>query len=278
MTGGNRTRQFFEGFALPNPHHAPIRQKSFGAGALTTLTLGTMLAHVIIMTEERGKKVTLRGYGDEKMLASIGDRVEDGTLILEGEIPCKEGSGLPMPDGRETDLERAILLVLTVPERMNIAVTGVIGPVKLDGFLDSTLTFSPTIRAELCALASIRALNGAIGGHSSIVARVGAGNVDMTVSENASCDLSRASGTVSARISGQGFMAVRGQTSNELEISVSGDGRFDHFGSVRNDTRLWLGEGTGEILVLTALGKAVVAGDSRSRGKITVNRRTYRNR
>lgn len=312
--------------ALSNINNLPTGKgrthQSFGCG-ISKVVLGRMLAQIAIVPMAV-TEISLIGHdGDEQMFGALEGRVERGILKLEGEIPFKPGSarhsfgggvfmgGVTISggafssfssggsddaiilNGREVDLDRAIRLVLIIPNTTNIKVTGLIGAVGVTDYLDAELDFSPFIRAELSAR-DVKSLIGDLSGSgkASIASAMESadleisgsgsftigkvyGSVDAKVSGSGSFTIGEVCGSVDAEVSGSGDVTISRGTSRTLRGSVSGSGNVSHHGTITGDAHLQV-SGSGNVVARAVQGKVYrrVTGS----GQITVNGETYRPR
>lgn len=294
--------------ALANRNNLPMGKgrthQSFGCG-ISKVVLGRMLAQIAIVPMAV-TEISLIGHdGDEQMFGALEGRVERGILKLEGEIPFKPGSarhsfggGVFMGgnvtisggafssfssggsdaaiilNGREVDLDRAIRLVLIIPNTTNIEVTGLIGAVGITDYLDAELDFSPSIRAELVA-GDVKSLIGDLSGSGKASIASVMKSADLEISGSGSFTIGEVYESVDAKVSGSGNVTISRGTSRTLRGSVSGSGNVSHYGTVLGDAHLQV-SGSGKVVARAVQGKVYrrVTGS----GQITVNGETYRPR
>lgn len=294
--------------ALANRNNLPTSKgrthQSFGCG-ISKVVLGRMLAQIAIVPMAV-TEISLIGHdGDEQMFGALEGRVERGILKLEGEIPFKPGSarhsfgggvfmggnvtisggafssfssggsdGSIILNGREVDLDRAIRLVLIIPNTTNIEVTGLIGAVGITDYLDAELDFSPSIRAELVA-GDVKSLIGDLSGSGKASIASVMKSADLEISGSGSFTIGEVYESVDAKVSGSGNVTISRGTSRTLRGSVSGSGNVSHYGTVLGNAHLRV-SGSGNVVARAVQGKVYrrVTGS----GQITVNGETYRPR
>lgn len=116
---------------------------------ITSIRIDSMLAQVVVQADPNAKFVNLKVYGDPEMAEALEISVRSGHLTLSGELPFADSAPdsrrgflgkLLYPfrellfsnsslvvndnrvtvDGRRVDMDRKILIVLTIPSRMTI--------------------------------------------------------------------------------------------------------------------------------------------------------------
>lgn len=285
-------------------------QKQYNASQVSRIVLGQMLGYVGIVPMPVAQCSVIGYDGDPEMLRALTARIDGRSLVLEGQIPFKEGSagrnfgsGGVFFDGdvtivngsftsfsttssgpggttmiinnREVDLDRLIRVVLVVPETTDVKVTDLIGVTGITDRLDAAVDFSPAYRSELHARNTVRSLTGDISGSGSASVGGVTEDAELEISGSGSFQAGAVEGTIDAKVSGSGRIIVGGGTSRRLRASVSGSGHVQHNGTVSGDARLRV-SGSGSVTAARVQGEVdpKVTGS----GLITVNGQTYRPR
>jgi hypothetical protein len=210
-----------------------------------------------------------------------GDMVVSGGNISIGNGSVVMGGGISIIndvvyyDGREVDMNRKIVLVITVPSETSIEMKDNLGNMgvggELQGELDLELSAAASVYAD-----SVRSLRSRISGSGSIQLGTVHGRTKVKISGSGSLDAHELKGNINASISGSGRIIVSGtqSTSGDVDISISGSGAFTHNGTV-DDVDFSI-SGMGTITIPRATGK--VKHSISGMGSAQVNGRSYRPR
>ncbi|MDB5185342.1 MAG: hypothetical protein JWN38_1150 [Candidatus Saccharibacteria bacterium] len=290
-----------EGRGLPTAASDYKYSRQLGAG-VRTIVLDTMLAQVAVLPQQTDQ-VTLVVYGgDDEMIGRLVPVVTNGVLTLKGDLPYKPGSAsqnmrggnvfiggnvtisggsfssvdnnVLIINGREVDLERAMQLVLMVPQGINLKVRGLVGAVGVGPGLGGEIDFSASLNTRLFAN-DATSLTGDVAGSGSAEVLLVDGDVDVEISGSGRFNIGQATGKIEAKISGSGRVTIAGGRSRSLRASVSGSGKITHQGSLVGDARLRV-SGSGKIEVGTVGGE--LDHNISGSGKITANGQTYKSR
>lgn len=148
---------------------------------ITSVNIDSVLAQVAVQVEPNAKFVSLKVYGDEEMAHALHITSRFGHLTLSGELPftdkVSDGRRNPLRkllqslqqallsntsavvnngntdtrvivDGRRVDLDRKILIVLTIPQRMAIRASDrfygllAVGPQRMDDLILDSYGFA----------------------------------------------------------------------------------------------------------------------------------------
>ena len=200
-----------------------------------------------------------------------------GMVISGGMVSVGSGisviNGVVYYDGREVDMSRKILLVISVPSETSIATKDTFGNVgiggELQGELDLHISGSGSVYAD-----SVRSFRTKLSGSGSVQLGTVRGRSKIKLSGSGVIDARELQGDIDASISGSGRIVVsdsRG-SSGVVDISISGSGVFWHSGTVRGEVDFSI-SGMGNITIPRVTGR--VRHSISGMGSAQVNGRTY---
>jgi hypothetical protein len=220
-------------------------------------------------------------FGGNVVGKVVGGFVSGGGMVISGSSISIGGgisviNGVVYYDGREVDMRRKILLVITVPSETSIKAKDMFGNIGIGGQLQGDLSVNASGESAVYA-ESVNAFRANFSGSCTAELGVVAGRLNADISGSGVVQASTARGEVNADISGSGrvFVLDPNSTSASVNADISGSGQFIHRGTVKGDVEFDI-SGSGYVSVTKALGD--VDDSISGNGSADINGRRYTSR
>lgn len=221
-----------------------------------------------------GKRSVVSGGNIGMVVTGDGISIGGSSIVVGGGISVI--NGILYHDGREVDMTRKILLVLTVPSETSVKVKDTFGNIGLGGELQGDLGLNLSGESSVYA-ESVRSLRTNLSGRVGVELGIVHGRSKFDMSGSGVVQAQQLKGDINVDISGSGQVVVGDpeSTTSSAEIDISGSAQFRHYGTVTGDVEFDI-SGSGYVEIFRALGD--VDDSISGSGSARINDRNYRSR